>query len=119
MNITNEFPVVVFKNNYNGIDYYKIGLSKKDIEGNYVNGYKSVKFKKGVSLEDKTKIYIRKAWLDFYIKDKKTIDYIFISEFETVGETIEKAKEETKVETGSDIFSDFGESVNIDDNWLD
>ena len=92
MNISNEYPVTIFKNVNDYGTFYKVGLSKKDVEGKYINGYKDIRFKKGVELEDKTKIYIKKAWLDFYIKDKKTIDYIFCSEFEKIEETIENAR---------------------------
>lgn len=112
MNISNEYPVMVFKNTINGKDFYKIGLSKKDIDGNYINGYKSVRFRNGVEIDNMTKIYIKRAWLDFYIKDKKTIDYIFICDFEY--EDGSSAKQTTK-----DPFSDFGETVELDDSFLD
>ena len=92
MNISNEYPVTIFKNVNDYGTFYKVGLSKKDVEGKYINGYKDIRFKKGVELEDKSKIYIKKAWLDFYIKEKKTIDYIFCSEFEKIEETIENAR---------------------------
>lgn len=99
MNITNDYPVTIFRNDTQYGTFYKVGISKKDINGNYINGYKDCRFKKDVQLEDKTKIYIKKAWLDFYVKDKKTIDYIFISEFETLENTIAAAKQETVTET--------------------
>lgn len=92
MNISNEYPVTIFKNVNDYGTFYKVGLSKKGVDGNYINGYKDIRFKKGVELADKTRIYIKKAWLDFYIKDKKTIDYIFCSEFEEVAEAIDNAK---------------------------
>ena len=72
MNITNEYPITVFANEYQGKRYYKIGLSKKDVNGNYINGYKDVRFKNDVFLHNQTKIYIKKAWLDFYVKNKKS-----------------------------------------------
>ena len=37
---------------------------------------------------------IKKAWLDFYVKDKKTYPFIRISEFEIVGYVQEQPKEE-------------------------
>lgn len=92
MNISNEYPVTIFKNVNDYGTFYKVGLSKKDVEGKYINGYKDIRFKKGVELADKTRIYLKKCWLDFYIKDKKTIDYIFCSEFEEVAEAIDNAK---------------------------
>lgn len=111
MNIENKYPVTIFKNEYEGRAFYKVGLSRKDMSGNYINGYMSCRFKNGVSLEDKTKIYIKNAWLDFYLKEKTTIPYIFISEFETIGETIEAAKSE-------DPFKEFGNEVVLTDDDL-
>lgn len=124
MNISNEYPVTIFKNVNDYGTFYKVGLSKKDVEGKYINGYKDIKFKKGVELEDKSKIYIKKAWLDFYIKDKKTIDYIFCSEFEKIEETIENAKALNnmsdkevidKVMNEDDPFKQFANEIEIGD----
>ncbi len=125
MNISNEYPVTIFKNVNDYGTFYKVGLSKKDVEGKYINGYKDIKFKKGVELEDKTKIYIKKAWLDFYIKDKKTIDYIFCSEFEKIEETIENARKPLadmsdsevvqKVMNEDDPFKSFADEVELSD----
>lgn len=106
MNIVNERPVMVFKNEYQGKEYYSLGLSKKERNGSYTNGYMPCEFRKGVQLENKTKIYIKNAFLTFYLKDKKTIPYIKVLEFETVMETIQKSK---------DVFSEFGETVATDD----
>jgi len=118
MNITNERPVMIFKREYEGNIFYNLGLSKKDKDGNYVNGYMPCQFKNGVSIEDKTKIYIKNAWLSFYLKDKQTKPYIFINEYETVEEVIEQSKiEEDPFAT--DVYSDFGENITIDDNFLD
>ena len=86
MNISNNYPVMIFASEFNGKRYYKAGLSKKDMNGNYINGYKDVRFKNDTFLENQTKIKIKNAWLDFYVKDKKTIDYIFINEFEIANE---------------------------------
>ena len=125
MNISNEYPVTIFKNVNDYGTFYKVGLSKKDVNGNYINGYKDIRFKKRVELEDKSKIYIKKAWLDFYIKDKKTIDYIFCSEFELIEETIENAKTPLAKMSDSEIvqtvmnkedpFKSFGEEVELTD----
>ena len=93
MNINNNYPVMIFASEFNGKRYYKVGLSKKDVNGEYINGYKDVKFKNDVFMHHKTKINIKNAWLDFYVKDKKTIDYIFISEFEIVEDKKEELEE--------------------------
>lgn len=118
MEIISDREEMIFKNEYNDKPYYTIGLSKKDKDGNYINGYMNVSFKKGIELENKTKIKIKKAWLDFYKRDVKTIPSIFISEFDIVSTT---PKEEQRTnpfqEFGNSIKSDydFGEQVEIKD----
>ena len=77
--------VMVFVNEREGRKSYSIGISKKmqdDIH--YENGYMPVKFKKDVSVDNKTKIDIKKAWLSFYrtVPEGRTVPFIFISEFE-------------------------------------
>ena len=111
MNIVNEKPIMVFKNEYQGREFYNLGISKKDRSGNYINGYMPCEFRKGVQLETKTKIYIKNAFLTFYLKDKKTVPYIKILDFETVEETMQNSKSE-------DPFLQFGDEVDID-NMLD
>ena len=103
MRLENKFPVMIFAKEYNGNIYYKVGLSKKDQEGKYINGYISCKFKKNVKIDDKKKIYIKDAWLDFYIKDKVTNPYIFINEFEYVEDTIDKSKQDEFVITDEEL----------------
>ncbi len=93
MNIVNEYAVMIFKKEYEGKVFYSLGLSRKDRDGQYINGYMSCRFKNGIELENQTKIYIKKAWLDFYLKDKATIPYIFISEFETLQDAMQPTKE--------------------------
>ena len=110
MNIKSEKPIMVFKREYNGRVYYSLGISKKEMNGTYTNGYMPCEFKKGVSVNDKTRIYLKNAFLTFYLKDKQTVPYIKILEYETVEETIQSSK---------DIFEEFGEKVAIDENLLD
>ena len=88
MNINHEYAVMVFRRDNEFGTFYKIGLTKKNKDGKYINGYKDIRFKKGVNIPDRTKIYIKKAWLDFYVKDNRTYDYIFCSEFETLDNVI-------------------------------
>lgn len=117
MNIENKYPVMIFKKEYQGNTFYNVGLSRKDRDGKYINGYMPCRFKNNVSVEDKTKMYIKNAWLDFYLKDKETKPYIFINEFELVGETIKKSKvqeqQETLNEVINDPFAEFGNEVEI------
>lgn len=84
MNITNDYPVTIYRNEKDNKIFYSAGLAKKDNEGKYITGYKDVRFRVGQGVSNKTKIKIKKAWLDFYVKDNKTKDYIFISDFEKV-----------------------------------
>ena len=119
MNISNEQAVMIFKREYQGNTFYSLGLSKKNQDNTYTNGYMPCQFKKGVQLEDKTKIYIKKAWLSFYLKDKETKPYIFISEFTTLEQVIDNSKKTDneilqqvmKEEPTSDPFTEFGEEV--------
>ena len=103
MNIENQYPVAIFRFESGENIYYKMGLSNKDKDGNYINGYIPVQFRRGIELENKTKIYLKKAWLTFYLKkenidgvDKNiTVPYVFVSEFEKVEEVIAGSKEKT------------------------
>ena len=110
MNINSDKPIMVFKREYQGKEYYSLGLSKKDRNNNYINGYMACEFRKGVNLENKTKIYIKSAFITFYLKDKTTVPYIKILEFDTVEQATGKQ---------NDMWSEFGEQVAIDDNMLD
>ena len=110
MNITSDRPIMVFKREYNGRVFYSLGLSKKDRNNNYINGYMACEFKKGVQLADKTRIYLKNAFITFYLKDKTTVPYVKILDFETVEETIQNSK---------DPFELFADEVDINDNMLD
>jgi hypothetical protein len=119
MNINSQYPVMVFRKEYEGNVFYSLGLSKKRQDGTYENGYMPCQFKKGVSLEDKTKIYLKSSWLTFYKKEKQTIPYIFINEFETVSEAIDNSKTIVKDETiQNDPFKDFGDELEITEDDL-
>ena len=113
MNIENKYPVMIFKNINDGKAFYSIGLSRKDADGNYVNGYMTCRFKKDVELENQTKIYIKNAFLTFYLKDKITVPYIFISEFETIDQTIERVKKESEAQ--EDVYATFGNSITVEE----
>ena len=113
MNIENKYPVMIFKREYQGKTFYYIVLNKKDKVGKYINGYMTCRFKNGVEIDDKKKIYIKNAWLDFYLKDKVTIPYIFINKFAYVEEDINKMKEEIKKEV--DGFQEFANEIQITD----
>jgi hypothetical protein len=63
---TDKKPVMVFRQDkeFNGSTFptYSIGVSSKNKDGKYVNGYISVVFKKGIGVENQTKIYIKDSF---------------------------------------------------------
>lgn len=106
MNITSN-NTMIFAKEFNGKMYYRAGLSTKDKDGKYVNGYIDVKLPKDVELADKTKINITKGFLSFYKnKDKKDIFYIVIQEFTTDGGVKEEPKD--------DVYEKFGNSITVE-----
>lgn len=84
MEIVSNRKEKIFRKDFNGKSVYKIGLSKKDINGKYINGYMLCNFKKGTDIPDKSFINIKCGWVDFYLKDKETIPFIFVNDFEIV-----------------------------------
>jgi hypothetical protein len=84
MQVVSNRKEKIYRNDYEGKPIYKIGLSKKNQDGNYTNGYMLCSFKKGTDIPNKTYINIKNAWLDFYLKEKETIPYIFINEYEII-----------------------------------
>lgn len=115
MEITSDRDEIIFRQEKDGKRFYSIGLSRKDQNGNYINGYMTAVFKKDVDIPNQTKIKIKDAWLGFNLKDKKTYPHIFINDFVIV----EPKKEENPFEEfGNSIKteSDIGEQVYIDEN---
>ena len=120
MEIISNKEQMVFRKDYNGKPSYSLGLSKKDKDGKYINGYVKVNFKKGVELDNKSKIKIKNAWLDFYKDNEKTIPTIFINEFE-MSQDGEKQEEKNPLEEfGEHITTDFdtGNQIQIEDSDL-
>lgn len=101
MNIVTDREYMIFKSEYQNRVFYKIGISKKDQSGNYINGYINCGFRKDINLDNKTKIKIKKAWLDFYLKDKITVPSIFIYEFEIISQ--EQKKEDPFEEFSNEV----------------
>ena len=89
MNFVEGKKCNIFVNIVNGSLFCIMGLSKKDINGNYINGTINCRFKKGTEPIENCKIIIKNAWLDFYIKEverngkkvKETVPFIFINEY--------------------------------------
>ena len=82
MNITNEHEVTIYRFDGQYGASYSVGLSKKKQDGSYENGFMPCKFKKDVEIANKTKLFIKNAWLTFNVKDKKTYPYIFRHHYE-------------------------------------
>lgn len=114
MQIVEDKEVMIFRQDKDGKRFYSIGLSRKDQNGNYINGYMTVVFKKNVDLENKTKIKIKEAWLGFNLKDKKTYPHIFINDFEVV----EQEEKDPFKEFGETIKTEFdtGHQIEIDES---
>ncbi len=60
---------------------YSIGVSSKDQSGKYVNGYLSCRFKKGVTVANKTKIKINNAFFVATKSGDKTYTSLMITDF--------------------------------------
>lgn len=87
---TDDRSVMVFRNEkeYNGKTFptYCIGVSSKDKDGNWVNSYIDVLFKKGVEVENKTKIFIKNAFPVANQGKDRTFTKWMITEFEIEGQ---------------------------------
>lgn len=77
-----EGGTTVYRHDYNGKAFYSIVESQKDMDGKTEYGYINAKFRKGVELDDKTRIDIKDGWLTFYRKGKETVQQVFIKDFE-------------------------------------
>ena len=82
--------VMVFRNDreYNGNTFatYAIGVSSKDKDGEWVNSSIDVMFKKGIDLENKTKIFIKNAFpVVSKGKDRNFVKWM-ITDFEIEGQ---------------------------------
>jgi glutaredoxin len=120
MNLEAGKITMVFVKEFDGRKIYSIGLSKKNKNGSYENGFMSARFKKDVEIANKTRIKIKEAFLSFNVKDNKTFPYIFINDYEIISETNPEHKEiqemtnDEHYKTKSDTF----EQVEITDEDL-
>ena len=117
MNITNDNNVMVFKND----NKYSVSISKKNQNGEYEKAYFPIQFNKGIELEDRTLIKIKKAWLSFYKweYELKTGIKFFIkcSEFEIVEQENKEYKAQLKME--SNPYKNFGENIEISEEPIE
>ena len=113
MEVKSNKDEMIFKKEFNGRINYSLGLSKKDKEGKYVNGYMPVQFKKGVEIENQTKIKIKEAWIGFNVHEKKTFPYIFINDFDVIQAGQERKETNPYEEFAIKTESDIGEQIEI------
>ncbi|MBO5921944.1 MAG: hypothetical protein J6Q48_06105 [Bacteroidaceae bacterium] len=86
---TDGKPVTVYrkeKDTQNGGKFttYSIGISSKDKDGNWVNGYLDAQFKKGVEVAHKAKINISNSFYTVNEYNGKKYTKIFVMDFEVV-----------------------------------
>lgn len=117
MKIVSNKDEMIFRKDFNDKPSYSLGLSKKDKEGNYINGFIKVNFKKGTELKNKTKIKIKDAWLDFYKEENKTVATLFINEFD-IAEEPKEEKQDAYSYMKAKVESDIGQQVKIEDSEL-
>lgn len=106
MEIISNREETIFKNEKDGKISYSIGLSRKKEDGTYENGYIPVRFRKDIELNDRTKIKIKSAWLDFFKIEKRTMLYIFINDFEKVENEVQQQKSVDNWGSAKDIDID-------------
>ena len=117
MHIDENRARMIFRYDNNGVASYKIGLSKKDKDGNYINGYMNCRFPKDAVIENKTKMRLIDAWVDFYVKDKITYPYVFINKYEIVEESGKEGLQELPKNTKTE-YDDLDSGVQLEDSDL-
>lgn len=89
MSIQITGQTTIFKNDKG---FYSTGISNKLMDGSYDNAYISVQFKRGIEVENKSKINIKNGFLSFWKgQDGKPSFKIIVLDFTTDGD----AKEDT------------------------
>ena len=66
MNIEKGTRKTIYRKDFENRTAYTTKISKKNMDGNYENGYIMVQFTNNAELENKTTINIKKGWLSFY-----------------------------------------------------
>ena len=105
MNIQDDKQHTIYEKEINGKKYYRLQIAKKMQDGKYQNGYIDITFVKCNPPKDRERIYLKNAWLSFYLnKDKHTIPYVVCMEYETVEEVIDKEHIDVKKEPETTSF---------------
>lgn len=117
MNIQDDKQYTIYEKEINGTKFYRLQMSKKMQDGSYQNGYIDVKFAKCEPPKNRDRIYLKRAWISFYLsKDKHTIPYVVCMEYETAEQVIRDSKKDIvkqEVKNDSDdLFKEFGEEHN-------
>lgn len=120
MNIQDDKQYRIYEKEINGVKYYRLQLSKKMQDGSYQNGYIDVKFAKCEPPKDKDKIYLKNAFLSFYLsKDKHTIPYVVCMGYETIEQAIRDSKTDIVKQDTKDEYKGLGTSVKFEDLDID
>ena len=89
---------------------YSLGVSSKNQSGEWVNGFINCKFKKGVSVANKTKIKINSAFFVVTKSGERTYTHLMITDFDVLepGETAgDSADDFVKIPEGIDEETPF------------
>ena len=89
--ITDDRPVTVYRNDkttQSGTKYttYSLGVSSKNMDGNWVTGFIDCQFKKGVDISHKSKITIANAFYTVSEYNGKKYTKIFVMDYKVVEE---------------------------------
>lgn len=111
--ITDNKPVMVFRQDKtsasgNAYTQYSLGISSKNTEGNWVNGFIDCQFKRGVEVANRSQINISNSFFTVNEYNGKKYNRLFVLDFEVVGEN--KATDDDgfmKVDPDADGFEDW------------
>lgn len=84
---TDGRPVTVFRQDKtsaagNAYTTYALGISSKDMDGNWVNGFVDARFKSGVDVANKRKITINNAFYTVKESNGKSYVSIMVTDFD-------------------------------------
>lgn len=82
MIITSDKAEMIFRDDKGDYPRYSIGVSSKGPDGEWIKGYIPCKFKKGVELENMTKIKIKNAFYSVSKGNKYNFVSVMITDFE-------------------------------------
>jgi hypothetical protein len=104
-------PVVIFRRDVGNCTFYSISVNKKDASGNLIYGALPCRFKKSIEIKNEQKIWIKKAFIDWYKKGYETKPVLFITEFANPSEH----KEEERINNALEDFENELKSESFDE----